>query len=192
MTRFALALALLAALAAAAVPAEAHTFGAAGSGLAEGFAHPLLGLDHLLAMVGVGVWAAQLGGESRWAVPGAFVLVMALGGLIGAAGLHVPLVEFGVAGSVLVVGALIALGARPGTEPAMALVAAFAFLHGHAHGAEMPFAADVASYGLGFVAATVLLHAAGFAAVGLARRPLLLRLGGGAIAAAGLLLLAGS
>jgi urease accessory protein len=181
----------LAAATAAAAPAEAHTLGAAGAGLGEGFTHPLLGLDHLLAMVGVGVWAAQLGASSRWMVPAAFVAVMALGGLAGASGLHLPMVELGIAGSVLVVGALIAFGARLGTVPAMALVAAFALLHGHAHGAEMPPVANAALYGLGFVAATALLHAAGFAAAELARRPILLRLGGGAIAAAGVLLLAG-
>lgn len=193
MTRIApAALALLATAAiTAAAPAEAHTFGAAGAGLAGGFTHPLLGLDHLLAMVGVGAWAAQLGGRARWGVPAAFVAVMALGGLAGASGLHLPMVELGIAGSVLVVGALIAFGTRLGLVPAMALVAAFALFHGHAHGTEMPSAANAALYGLGFVAATALLHAAGFAAAGLARRPLLLRLGGGAIAAAGLVLLVG-
>jgi len=191
MTKTAPALALLAIAAGAAAPAEAHTFGAAGAGLAEGFAHPLLGLDHLLAMLGVGVWAAQLGGGARWRVPAAFVAVMALGGLVGASGLQLPLVELGIAGSVLVVGALIAAGARLGTVPAMALVAAFALFHGHAHGAEMPAAANATLYGLGFVVATALLHAAGFGAAELAKRPLLLRLGGGAIAATGVLLLVG-
>jgi urease accessory protein len=192
MTRIATALALsAAAIAAAAAPAEAHTFGAAGAGLAGGFAHPLLGLDHLLAMVGVGAWAAQLGGRSRWGVPAAFVAMMALGGLLGASGLEAPLVEFGIAGSVLIVGCLVACNARLGTASAMAVVAVFALFHGHAHGAEMPAAANAALYGLGFAAATALLHAAGFAAAELARRPMLVRLGGGAVAAAGLLLLAG-
>ena len=192
MTRIATALALSAvATAAAASPAEAHTFGSAGAGLAEGLAHPLLGLDHLLAMVGVGVWAAQLGGRSRWGVPAAFVAVMALGGLVGASGLEVPLVELGIAGSVLAVGCLIAFSARLGTASALAVVAGFALFHGHAHGAEMPAAANATLYGLGFVVATALLHAAGFGAAELAKRPLLLRLGGGAIAATGVLLLVG-
>ncbi|MGE0747921.1 MAG: HupE/UreJ family protein [Rhodospirillales bacterium] len=155
--------ALLAALAVlAAAPAHAHVLDGGGS-LGAGFAHPFLGLDHLLAMVAVGVWAAQLGGAWTWRVPVAFVAVMAAGALAGAAGIALPGVEAGIAASVVVAGILIAWSPRLPAWAPVAVVALFAVFHGHAHGAELPAGASWLGYGAGFVAATALLHAAGIA-----------------------------
>ena len=145
-----------------AAPASAHTgVGAHSHGFAAGFLHPLMGLDHMLAMLGVGVWAAQLGKRATWLVPAAFVAVMIAGAGLALSGIAMPMVEFGVAGSVLVIGALIALGTRLPVGVAMSLVGLFALFHGHAHGTELPGFAHPAAYGAGFVAATALLHAGG-------------------------------
>ncbi|WP_284735558.1 HupE/UreJ family protein [Dongia deserti] len=150
--------------AASAAPALAHTgIGAHGNGLVAGFAHPLMGLDHMLAMLGIGVWAAQLGRRAGWLVPAAFVAVMIGGAALALSGAALPMVEFGIAGSVLVIGGLIAFSARMSLGLAMGLVGAFAVFHGFAHGTELPGFAHPAAYGAGFVAATALLHAAGFA-----------------------------
>jgi len=127
----------------------------------SGFAHPLFGADHLLAMLAVGLWAAQLGGRARWLVPVAFVLVMALGAVLGRSGIALPGLEQTIAASVLVLGLLIANAARLPVAGSMALVALFAAFHGFAHGAEMPATAGAFSYGAGFVLATALIHAAG-------------------------------
>ena len=145
-----------------AAPAFAHTgVGAHSHGFAAGFLHPLMGLDHMLAMLGVGVWAAQLGKRATWLVPAAFVAVMIAGAGLALAGAPLPMVEFGIAGSVLVIGALIAFGTRLPVGMAMGLVGLFALFHGHAHGTELPGFAHPAPYGAGFVAATALLHVAG-------------------------------
>jgi urease accessory protein len=128
---------------------------------AHGFGHPLQGLDHLLAMILVGVFAVQLGGRAIWLVPLTFVGVMAIGGVLGMAGLSVPFVEIGIALSVIVLGAVVALGVRAPVAGAMAVVGLFALFHGHAHGSEMPLAASGAAYAGGFVIATAILHAAG-------------------------------
>ena len=145
-----------------AAPAFAHTgIGAHSHGFAAGFLHPLMGLDHMLAMLGVGVWAAQLGKRATWLVPAAFVTVMIAGAGLALSGAPLPMVEFGIAGSVLVIGALIAFGTRLPVGVAMGLVGLFALFHGHAHGTELPGFAHPAAYGAGFVAATALLHAAG-------------------------------
>jgi urease accessory protein len=177
---------LLAAPAAHAHPLIMHT-----AGFVAGIAHPFLGLDHLLAMLAVGVWAAQLGGRALWAVPLSFLTLMALGGLAGANGVPLPLVQPGIGASVLVLGLLIASAARLPTALGMILVGVFALCHGHAHGAEMPAAASPWLYGLGFVAATAVLHAVGLG-VGVAcrhsvRLPQFIGL---ALATAGLALLA--
>jgi urease accessory protein len=143
-------------------PALAHTgVGAHSHGFAAGFLHPLMGLDHLLAMLGVGVWAAQLGKRATWLVPAAFVAVMIAGAGLALAGAPLPMVEFGIAGSVLMIGALIAFGTRMPVGLAMGLVGLFALFHGHAHGSELPGFAHPAVYGAGFAAATALLHVAG-------------------------------
>ena len=182
-------------LTAAAPPAMAHTgvhlFGE--SGFAAGFSHPMLGLDHLLAMLGVGIWAAQLDGRATWLVPAAFVSVMVAGAAVALSGAALPMVEFGIGGSVLVIGGLIAFGARLPLALAMALAGVFALFHGHAHGTELPGFAHPAAYGAGFVLATVLLHAAGFGVAVLLRAQaarLPLRLGGLVMAMIGGYLLA--
>lgn len=152
--------AILALLPAAAM---AHTGTGAHIDAMHGFLHPLTGLDHVLAMVAVGVFAAQLGGRSLWAVPAAFVLAMVAGGALGYFGTPLPLVEQGIALSVIVMGLAVALGLRLPLAPAMVLVAAFAVFHGHAHGAEGAAAGSFAGYAAGFVVATSILHAAGVA-----------------------------
>lgn len=152
---------LAAALALLPMAALAHTGTGVHIDAMHGFLHPLTGLDHILAMVAVGVFAAQLGGRSLWAVPAAFVLAMVAGGAMGYFGLPLPMVEQGIALSVIVMGLAIAAGVKLPMVPAMALVAAFAVFHGHAHGAEGSVAGSFAGYALGFVIATALLHAAG-------------------------------
>ncbi|WP_416066894.1 HupE/UreJ family protein [Rhizobium sp. ZK1] len=151
------------ALAAAALPAVAYAHTGIGetAGFVHGFSHPISGLDHILAMIMVGVLAFQLGGRAVWAVPTTFVLVMAFGGALGIAGINVPLVEMGIALSVIVLGTIVALNIRASTAVAMGIVGLFAIFHGHAHGAEMPENAGGAAYAAGFMIATALLHMAG-------------------------------
>jgi len=162
MKRFALASAAVAA-AVAALPnaALAHTFGAHDAGLVHGFLHPVGGWDHLLAMVAVGLWAAQRGGRALWLLPTAFVGAMIGGGLLGMAGVGLPQAELGIVLSVVALGGLVALQSRLPLLASAGVVALFAVFHGHAHGAEMPEAAEPMLYGLGFAVATALLHAAG-------------------------------
>jgi len=171
--------------------AQAHALGVPHTDFATGFGHPLGGLDHVLAMVAVGLWAAQLGGRALWWVPLTFVLAMAVGGFLG---ISLPMVEMGIAGSVLVLGVLVALASRLPLAASMALVGVFALFHGYAHGAEMAAESSALWYSLGFMLATALLHGAGIG-VGLTARSgmtaRLVRLGGAAIAASGALLLAG-
>jgi urease accessory protein len=143
--------------------ALAHTFGAHGAGFMQGVAHPFTGLDHLLAMTAVGVWAAQQGGRALWAVPASFVLTMIIGALVAVAGIQLPHIEAMVAASVLVLGLLVAFQSRWPLAVGMGLVSLFAFFHGHAHGLEMPEAASPVLYGFGFVLATVVLHLVGIA-----------------------------
>lgn len=149
--------------------AHAHTGHGSTSGFMHGFEHPMGGLDHLLAMVAVGLWAAQLGKRALWAVPATFVAVMTLGGIMGAAGVALPFVEQGILASVLVLGVLVATAARLPLAASMAIVGAFALMHGHAHGAEMPGSVSGLTYGLGFVLATAALHSVGIA-LGLSAR----------------------
>ena len=172
--------------------ALAHPGHIEASGFTHGFAHPIGGLDHVLAMVAVGLFAAGLGGRALWAVPLTFVAVMALGGALGVQGVALPFVETGIALSVVVLGTLIALRVQWPVAAAMALVGLFAIFHGHAHGAEMPLDASGAAYAAGFMIATALLHMVGIA-IGLAAgsRQGVARLGGAAVAAAGVALLVG-
>jgi urease accessory protein len=141
--------------------AHAHVGAAPAHGFFHGLQHPLFGLDHLLAMAAVGLWAAQLGGRAVWAVPASFLGVMTLGGLAGMSGWNLPLVETGILLSVLLLGILITFSVRVPVWAGAALVGMFALFHGHAHGAEMP--ADVSGwlYAAGFLAATAVLQAAG-------------------------------
>ncbi len=144
--------------------ANAHPFHAVSGGAAAGFLHPFSGFDHLLAMVAVGLWAAQLGGRARWIVPGAFVLAMLAGGAAGFAGLVPPFAEQMIAASGLVFGLLIVTRTRLSPALGGALVGAFALFHGAAHAAELPAGASALAYVAGFCAATALLHAAGICA----------------------------
>jgi urease accessory protein len=168
--------------------AEAHTGGAVG-GFLSGVAHPLFGYDHLLAMLAVGIWGAQMGGRAVWTLPVTFPLIMAVGGVLGMAGVPIPSVELGIALSVLVLGLAIAFAWRPFEPVALLIVAAFAIFHGYAHGIELPTAADPIAYSIGFVAATGGIHVAGIA-IGLLLGRLyegrVSRGLGGAIAAGGL------
>ncbi|WIX02379.1 HupE/UreJ family protein [Pseudomonas sp. AR5] len=133
------------------------------AGVMSGLAHPLFGLDHLLAMLAVGLWAAQQQGAARWALPLTFVATMLFGGLLGFAGIEMPLMETGIAGSVLALGLLVALAVRPPVAIAVGLTALFAASHGVAHGLELPALSSPWGYAAGFVAATAALHAAGYA-----------------------------
>jgi urease accessory protein len=165
-------------------------------GFVQGFTHPLGGLDHLLAMVTVGLLAWQLGGRALWLVPASFVLAMAAGGALGMAEIPVPFVEVGIAVSVIVLGAMVALGTKAPLAIAMALAALFAVFHGHAHGTEMPLDAGGVAYGAGFVLASALLIATGTALgaaisrIGDAYGRTICRLGGSLVALVGVVVLA--
>jgi len=139
----------------------AHTGVGETSGFAHGFMHPIGGLDHVLAMVAVGLFASHLGGRALWLVPLAFVGMMAVGGALGMAGIDVPFVGFGISLSIVVLGAIVALRLDLPTIVAMAVVGFFAIFHGHAHGAEMPETSSGLAYGLGFILATAVLHGVG-------------------------------
>jgi urease accessory protein len=135
------------------------------SGVLAGVAHPLLGLDHLLAMLAVGLWAAQQHGRARWALPLTFVASLLLGGVLGFAGVQLPLLETGIAGSVMALGLLVALAVRPSLALASGLTALFALAHGVAHGLELPELTSPWGYAAGFVVATAALHGLGYALV---------------------------
>lgn len=192
---------LLTALAATAIllpqAALAHTGVGDTNGFAHGFMHPIGGVDHVLAMVAVGILAAQLGGRAIWLVPAAFVGMMVVGGAIGMSGVDIPFVEIGIALSVVVLGLAVALGLNLPLVAAMALVGFFAIFHGHAHGAEMPETASGLGYGIGFVLATALLHAAGvgiglaIGRIGSAASPRITQVAGGAMTIAGVAMLSG-
>jgi urease accessory protein len=164
-------------------------------GFIHGFMHPLTGLDHILAMVTVGILAYQIGGRALWAVPATFLAIMAAGGLLGATGASFYFVEPGIAASVVVLGLIVALAVRPPVALAMALVAVFAVFHGYAHGIEAPLDGSATVYGAGFLVATALLHAFGVAFGMLVGRfaasqgQIGYRLAGSAVAVAGLVIL---
>jgi urease accessory protein len=160
-------LALLAILVSA--PALAHEQAGLAQGFATGFLHPLSGPDHILAMVAVGMWGAQLGLPALWVLPVTFPMMMAVGGFLGLVGIPLPGVEVGVALSALALGAMVAGAVRPPLWAAMLLVGAFAIFHGHAHGTELPPGQSGLTYSLGFVVATGGLHAVGIA-IGLVHR----------------------
>ena len=177
----------------AASPAAAHT-GSASGGFFSGFVHPLLGIDHMVAMVAVGLWGAFLGPPAIWMLPIVFPLIMAIGGAGGILGAPMPGVETGIALSAVVLGLMVALAARPRLWIAVVLVGVFAVFHGHAHGSELPPGADVVAYSIGFVVATGLLHLTGITLGLLAPWPagrLAVRTAGGVIALVGLAFLSG-
>jgi urease accessory protein len=177
--------------------AEAHTGVGITHGFSHGFLHPMSGIDHILAMVAVGMFAAHLGGRALWLVPSSFVAMMAVGGILGISGVPLPFVETGIAMSVIVLGALVALQTSMPVSIAMGVVGFFALFHGHAHGAEMPEDAGGLTYALGFMFATALLHIAGLGlglgltklASGYSKR--VIQIGGGAMALVGFGLLGG-
>lgn len=176
-------------LAILALPALAHVGqGSISGGFLSGLAHPVFGPDHVIAMVAVGLWGAQLGQPAIWVLPVTFPLVMAFGGVLGLLGVPIPAIEIGIALSAIVLGAMVMLAARPPLWVAAVLVAAFAIFHGYAHGAELPQSANALAYSLGFVVATGGLHGLGIL-IGTVNRwrtgALALRIGGGTIAAAG-------
>lgn len=169
--------------------ALAHDETATGAGFINGLRHPVSGLDHVLAMVAVGFWGAQLGAPALWVLPVAFPLVMAFGGMLGLMGLPLPGVEIGIALSAVALGAMVLGEVKPPLAAAAALVGFFAIFHGHAHGTEVPHGASGLYYSIGFVLATGLLHAAGIGIGTVHERPggpALLRAAGGIVLAGGL------
>ena len=173
-------------------PALAHEQLGQAAGFVTGLLHPVSGLDHVLAMVAVGLWGAQLGAPAIWLLPVTFPLMMAFGGFLGLIGVPLPGVEMGIAASAILLGAMVALQARPPLALAGLLVAFFAVFHGHAHGTELPAGQSGLLYSLGFVVATGLLHAVGIA-IGLIHRwssgRLLLRGAGVVVTLAGIFFL---
>jgi urease accessory protein len=173
--------------------ALAHADAGGAHGFMHGFGHPIGGLDHILAMLAVGLWAAQLGKRAMWAVPCTFVAVMVLGGVLGFSGIAIPFVEAGILASIFVLGVLIAAAVKAPLAVSSLVVATFAVFHGHAHGTEMPTSIGAASYAAGFALATALLHLAGMG-LGLLMQQVQLqslsRVAGGAIALSGLYLAA--
>jgi urease accessory protein len=175
--------------------ASAHILeGDAAGGFISGFEHPISGLDHIVAMVSVGLWGAQLGAPAIWLLPVTFPIVMAFGGMLGLMGVPLPYTEVGIALSAIGLGAVVAAEARPPLWVAALLVGFFAIFHGHSHGTEIPPDENGVLYSVGFVIATGLLHLAGIG-IGLIHRwkpgQMILRLGGAGVAAAGGWFLAG-
>jgi urease accessory protein len=184
--------ALSVALLLATLPALAHVQEGQAAGFLTGLAHPVSGLDHVLAMVAVGLWGAQLGVPAIWLLPVTFPLVMAFGGFLGLVGIPLPGVETGVALSALALGLAVATSWRPPLAISALMVAAFAVFHGHAHGTELPAGQSGLTYSIGFVMATGLLHLAGIS-IGLIHRwpvgRVVLRVLGAGVAAGGLFFL---
>jgi len=171
-----------------AAPVFAHTAGEPAAGFLAGLAHPVTGLDHIVAMVAVGLWGAQLGAPALWILPVVFPLVMALGGLLGLLGIPLPGVEIGIAASALMLGGAVMSGKRWPIAVAAIAVGFFAIFHGHAHGTELPAGQSALLYSVGFVIATGCLHAIGILIGSIHRWPsgaAALRVAGGGIAACG-------
>ena len=166
--------------------ADAHTFGVPGAGFAEGLAHPFMGIDHLLAMMAVGVWAVQVGGRGIWQIPAVFMLMMTAGAGLAYLGLNLPYVEAAILLSVIGLGLMVATSANLSRGLGVWLVGLFALFHGHAHGLEMPEAGAPLAYAGGFLLATLCLHLLGMG-LGYTGRGMMmaLRLGGVAMAATG-------
>jgi len=169
-------------------PADAHVEQGQAAGLLSGLKHPISGLDHVLAMIAVGLWGAQLGAPAVWLLPVTFPMVMAIGASLGLVGLPLPGVEIGIALSAVTLGAMVARAARPPLWLAAGIVGLFAIFHGHAHGTELPEGQSGLTYSIGFVVATGLLHASGIA-IGLIHRwpagRVALRVAGAGVALAG-------
>ena len=170
--------------------ASAHVRGGDAVGFVTGLLHPVSGLDHVLAMIAVGLWGAQLGQPAVWLLPVTFPMVMALGGMLGLMGIPLPGIEIGIAASAIILGIAVLKEMRPPLAVAAVVVALFAIFHGHAHGTELPDGENGLLYSMGFVVATGSLHATGVC-MGLVHRwswgQRVLRLAGGCVAIAGLL-----
>jgi len=175
-------------LLAVARPALAHEQAGQAQGFLTGFLHPLSGPDHVVAMIAVGLWGAQLGLPAVWLLPVAFPMMMALGGFLGLVGVPLPGVEIGIALSALLLGMMVARESKPPLAVAVSLVGLFAVFHGHAHGTELPPGQSGLAYSIGFVVATGMLHGIGIAVGVVHRWPagrIALRAAGGAVALAG-------
>jgi urease accessory protein len=174
--------------------ADAHVGAGVSGGFTSGFTHPIFGWDHVAAMFAVGLWGAFLGYPAIWILPVVFPLVMAFGGAFGVMGIPIPAVETGIAVSAIVLGIMVAFAVRPPIWVAALIVGAFAIFHGHAHGTELPVAANPLAFSLGFVVATGMLHLLGIAFGLLVRWPIgqvAVQAGGGVIALAGVGFLTG-
>jgi len=167
---------------------EAHVQQGQAAGFLTGLRHPVSGLDHVLAMIAVGLWGAQLGAPAVWVLPVTFPMVMAFGGFLGLVGIPVPGVEVGIAASAILLGLVVAREARPPLVVAAVLVGFFAIFHGHAHGTELPAGQSGLMYSIGFVVATGCLHGVGIAIGVVHRWPLgrvAMRLAGATVTVAG-------
>jgi urease accessory protein len=167
---------------------EAHVQQGQAAGFLTGLQHPISGLDHVLAMIAVGLWGAQLGAPAMWLLPVTFPMVMAFGGFLGLVGIPVPGVEVGIAASAILLGLMVAREAKPPLVVAAVLVAFFAIFHGHAHGTELPAGQSGLMYSIGFVVATGCLHGVGIAIGVVHRWPIgrvAMRLAGAAVTLAG-------
>ncbi|WP_250655469.1 HupE/UreJ family protein [Alkalimarinus coralli] len=171
--------------------ALAHTGVGQTTGFMHGFGHPIGGADHVLAMVAVGIWAAQMNGRALWVVPCTFVGVMVFGGALGFTGVPVPFVEEGILVSILILGVLIAGAFKLPLIFGSLIVGIFAIFHGHAHGSEMPASISAVSYAVGFALATAMLHLGGIGLGMLMQKTnlqVVSRIAGGAIALSGIYL----
>ena len=172
--------------------AQAHIQKGEAAGFLTGVRHPLSGLDHVLAMIAVGLWGAQLGAPAIWVLPVAFPMVMAFGGMLGLMGVPLKGTEYGIAASAILLGAAVLLELRPPLAAAAALVGFFAIFHGYAHGTELPPGQSGLLYSMGFVMATGCLHAVGIG-IGTVHRwqwgQTFVRVAGGVVAAAGVFFL---
>jgi urease accessory protein len=172
--------------------ADAHIEKGEAIGFLSGLRHPISGLDHVLAMISVGLWGAQLGAPAIWVLPVAFPIVMALGGMMGLLGIPLPGIEYGIAASMIMLGAVVLFEVKPPIWVAAVLVSFFAIFHGHAHGTELPPGENGLLYSMGFVCATGCLHGVGIS-IGLVHRwtwgQMCLRLTGAFIASAGVFFL---
>ena len=179
----------------AAVPAWAHEQTGQAAGFLTGLKHPVSGLDHVLAMISVGLWGAQLGAPAVWLLPVVFPLVMAFGGFLGLVGVPLPGTEIGIAVSAILLGLMVAFEARPPVWVAAGLVGFFGIFHGYAHGTELPAGENALLYSVGFVIATGCLHGVGIG-LGVAHRwsvgRFALRVAGATVALAGVYFLWGA
>ena len=171
---------------------QAHVNKSEGVSFLSGLKHPISGLDHVVAMIAVGLWGAQLGAPAIWLLPVAFPMVMALGGMLGLLGVPLPGMEIGIAASAIMLGAAVMTESRPPLAAAAVLVGFFAIFHGYAHGSELPAGESGLLYSIGFVMATGCLHGVGIT-IGIVHRwkwgQSVLRVAGAAIALAGIFFL---